>query len=319
MCEEFDAIRLDFSEASLQFMNLTLCLIMFGVALNLRKDDFWNIVRQPKAAFAGLASQFLFLPFLTLVLIWIMKPCPSMALGMFLVASCPGGNLSNFISLMAKGNVALSVSLSAASTLLSIVMTPFSFAFWSQWYPPAAAELQQIVVDPWQVLLTVLLILGLPLVLGMLAAHRFPITTDKINKPIRILSLVLFIGYVVAALVSNWDSFVMYLSAVFLLVFLHNGLALGAGYGFAWSLKLPLADRRTISIETGIQNSGIALVLIFGPIFNGLGGMAVIAALWGIWHLVAGMSLATWWAWRGPGNRAMAASEASSRQNSPIK
>ncbi|MDP5172682.1 MAG: bile acid:sodium symporter family protein [Bacteroidia bacterium] len=298
MCEEFDAVQLAFSAGSLDILNITLCVIMFGVALNLNKEDFVRIVREPKSAFTGLVSQFFLLPLLTLGLVWVLKPCPSMALGMFLVASCPGGNLSNFISLLAKGNVALSVSLSAVSTLLSIVMTPFNFTFWSQWYPPAAEEMQRIAMDPWQILTTVLLILGLPLFLGMFFSHRFPAMAAKVNKPIRVLSLLFFAGYILGALIANWDAFMLYISAVILLVALHNGVALLGGYFFAWVMGLGIRERRTISIETGIQNSGVALVLIFGPIFAGRGGMAIIAALWGIWHLVAGISLATFWSRR---------------------
>lgn len=306
MCEEFDAAQLSFSPESLNILNLTLCVIMFGVALNLKKDDFVLIVKNPRSAITGLISQFLLLPLLTLGLVYVMNPCPTIALGMFLVASCPGGNLSNFISLLAKGNVALSVSLSAASTMLSIVMTPFNFAFWANLYPPAAAELQRIEMDPVDILLTIILILGIPLLLGMLFNNRFPKLTTKINKPIRILSLVFFAGYIVAALIANQEAFVKYIGSIILIVLLHNAVALTGGYLFAMANRLGIRDRRTISIETGIQNSGVALVLIFGPIFEGKGGMAMIAALWGIWHLVAGISLATFWSRKGTGEEVVA-------------
>ena len=307
MCEEFDAAQLSFSPESLNILNLTLCVIMFGVALNLKKDDFVLIVKNPRSAITGLVSQFLLLPLLTLGLVYVMNPCPTIALGMFLVASCPGGNLSNFISLLAKGNVALSVSLSAASTMLSIVMTPFNFAFWANLYEPAAAELQRIAMDPVDILLTIILILGIPLVLGMLFNHRFPKLTAKINKPIRVLSLLFFAGYIVAALIANHEAFVKYIGSIILIVLLHNAIALTGGYAFAMLNRLGIRDRRTISIETGIQNSGVALVLIFGPIFDGKGGMALIAALWGIWHLVAGVSLATFWSRKGTGEEVVAA------------
>lgn len=300
MCEEFDALRLNFSPESLHLLNITLGIIMFGVALNLTMDDFRRIVQQPKAAITGLLSQFLLLPLLTLILVWITRPCPGMALGMFLVASCPGGNVSNFMSLMAKGNVALSVSLSAVSTLASMIMTPLNFAFWSQWYPPAAAELEKIAVDPWSILSSIFLILALPLALGMLFVNRFPKAASRINKPIQMLSLVFFGGYVVAALTANWAVFMQYVGVVITIVAAHNAVALTGGYALASVVRLPISDRRTIAIETGIQNSSIALVLIFGPIFEGRGGMAVIAALWGIWHLLSGTALAALWS-RRPG------------------
>ncbi len=295
MCEEFDAIRLNFSSGSLDILNLTLAFIMFGVALNLKVSDFRLLVRSPRPALIGLVSQFLLLPAFTLILVWILEPCPSIALGMFLVASCPGGNVSNFMSLLAGGNVALSVSLSAVSTLASIVMTPLNFTFWAQWYAPAAQELQLIALDPWAMISTILLILGVPLVLGMLFARRFPRLTQTIDKPIRILSMLIFAGYILGALTSNWHAFVMYVSVVVGFVFLHNAVAMFGGYMWAWANRLDMRDRRTICIETGIQNSGLALVLIFGPVFEGRGGMAIIAALWGVWHLLAGMTMA--WIW----------------------
>lgn len=295
MCEELDAVQLNFSEQGLLILDMTLFIIMFGVALNLKIDDFVAVVRKPRSPLVGLISQFLLLPALTLVLILIIKPCASIALGMFMVAACPGGNISNFMALLAKGNVALSVSLSAIATLLSIVMTPFNFVFWSGFYAPAANILQEIAMDPISIFLKILMILAIPLALGMWTAQKFPNFTSKVIGPIRTLSIVIFGGYIVAALSINFEFFLTYVPVIIGYVFVHNLVALSTGYGFAWINRLDEADRRSITIETGIQNSGIALVLIFGPIFNGLGGMALIAALWGIWHIVAGLSLAGIW------------------------
>lgn len=304
LCEQFDSVRLNFSDTSLLFLDISLAIIMFGVALNLKIEDFQRVVRSPKGPLIGVFSQFLVLPALTLGFVFVMGAmadkgwvtfCPSMALGMFLIAACPGGNVSNFISLLAKGNVALSVSLSAIATLGAIVMTPVNFLFWSQWYAPAAAILQEIAMDPMSIFSKVLLILAIPLVLGMLTASRLPDLTLRITKPIRILSIVIFGGYVVGALAGNWDFAVSYIKYVVLLVFLHNLIALSSGYLLGTLGRLPKADRRSIAIETGIQNSGLGLVLIFGPVFDGLGGMAMVAAMWGIWHLISGITLASVW------------------------
>lgn len=295
MCETFDSETLHFSGESLFFLDLTLFVIMYGVALALKVEDFVRLKEKPFAPIIGLISQFVLLPALTLLLVWILNPCPSMALGMFLVAACPGGNISNFMSLLAKANAALSVSLSAIATLLAIIMTPFNFAFWSGFYPPAQALLSEISLDPVDIFIKILTILGLPLLLGMWTARKFPVFTSKITKPIRTLSIIIFGGYVIGALVLNWSFFTQYILYIIPIVFIHNAVALAGGYSIASISRLPVRDRRTISIETGIQNSGLALVLIFGPIFNGLGGMAMIAALWGIWHIVAGLSVATVW------------------------
>ncbi|MEM7371528.1 MAG: bile acid:sodium symporter family protein [Bacteroidota bacterium] len=304
LCEQFDSVRLNFSETSLMFLDISLAIIMFGVALNLKVEDFQRVIKQPKAPLIGVLSQFLILPALTLGFVLILGAlgdagwgvfCPSMALGMFLVAACPGGNVSNFISLLAKGNVALSVSLSAIATLGAIVMTPINFLFWSQWYEPAASILREIDMDPVSIFVKILLILAIPLAIGMLTASRFPGFTAKITKPIRILSIVIFGGYIIGALAGNWDFVVTYVKYVILIVFFHNIIALSCGYFLGSLGKLPRADRRSIAIETGIQNSGLGLVLIFGPVFDGMGGMAMVAAMWGIWHLISGISLASVW------------------------
>jgi BASS family bile acid:Na+ symporter len=301
MCEELDGLQLNFSESNLLLLDLSLAFIMFGVALNLNVEDFKRVWQHPKKALTGVFSQFLILPALTFVFVWVLKPCPSIALGMILVAACPGGNLSNFICLLARGNVALSVSLTAIASVLSVVMTPFNFTFWASLYPPAAELLfGEIQMDLGSIFLKIFLILGLPLAMGMMVATRFPKITAKITKPIRVLSLIIFASYIVGALAANWEYVVDYVQYVILIVFFHNVIALSTGYGTAWLMRLPEFDRRSISIETGIQNAGVALVLIFGEIFNGLGGMAMIAALWGIWHLLAGSALAAFWSRREP-------------------
>ncbi len=294
MHESLDQVQLDFSPESLFFLNIVLGFIMFGVALELKLDDFRQILIKPKGPIVGVISQFILLPALTFCLIWLMKVEASMALGMILVAACPGGNISNFISLLAKGNVALSVTLTAIATLLAIVMTPFNFTFWGSLYPPSAKILTKISLDPIEMFTTVLFLLGIPLILGMWTTHQFPQLTKKIIKPIKILSIIIFAAFVVVALYNNFGYFLEYIHIIILIVFLHNAIAFIGGYGFAKLLGLDQASARSITIETGIQNSGLALVLIFG-FFGGLGGMALIAAWWGIWHIVTGLSLAFVW------------------------
>jgi len=232
----------------------------------------------------------------------ILKPTPAVALGMILVAACPGGNISNFISGFAKGNVALSVTLTAIATLAAIFMTPFNFAFWGKLYAKSHPLLRPIEIDPIQMFQTVFILLGIPLILGMIFAYKFPNTTKKILKPINIFSIVFFLGFVVAALANNLSYFLKYIHLIIAIVFIQNGLGLLGGYYYSKILKLPEVDQRTISIETGIQNSGLGLVLIFNPkIFPPdlqLGGMAFIAAWWGIWHILSGLGLAYYWSRR---------------------
>ena len=167
-------------------------------------------------------------------------------------------------------------------------------------YTPAEELLQVISVETWKMIKTVLLLLGLPLILGMWTAHRFPLFTARITKTVKVLSLIFFAGFVVVALSNNFSYFLDYIEYVILIVFVHNLIGLFGGYSLAFLARLPVEDRRSISIETGIQNSGIALVLIFN-FFDGIGGMAIIAAWWGIWHIIAGLSLAVLWSKRPTG------------------
>lgn len=291
---ELDAIRLNFSPNDLLLLNLALALIMYGVALDLKFSDFKYLAKNPKVFFLGVFSQFLLLPFLTWILIWIMAPPPSVALGMFLVASCPGGNVSNFLSNLAGGNTALSVSLTGFSSSISIITTPLNFALWAGFYGPTADLLQEISLDYGDVFITVALILGAPLILGLLTRQYFPDFTKKASKILKPLSIVIFGAFVVIAFLGNLDLFLAYISMIFLWVLAHNLVALSAGYFTGKAFKMPLPDVKTLTIETGIQNSGLGLVLIF-TYFDGLGGMAIITAWWGIWHLISGMTIASMW------------------------
>jgi BASS family bile acid:Na+ symporter len=133
-----------------------------------------------------------------------------------------------------------------------------------------------------------------PALLGMMVARQFPGFAAWARKPFRILSLVVFAAFVIGALAANWDYFLGYVHRVVIGVFLLNALGLLVGYAAARLAGLPERDRRAVSIEVGIQNSGLGLVLVFN-FFGGLGGMAITAAWWGIWHILAGLSLATWW------------------------
>ncbi|MCB2207510.1 MAG: bile acid:sodium symporter family protein [Bacteroidetes bacterium] len=302
-----DHVRLNFSPESLHMLNIALAFIMFGVALEIKLDHFKKILLHPKSAIIGALSQFVLLPFLTFLLVIALSKflSPTMALGMILVAACPGGNISNFISSLARANVALSVSLTAIATLLAIFLTPLNFAFWGKLavnfyaHSDSSALLRPIEIDAFQMYQTVFILLGIPLILGILINTRFPLFTLKIVRPIKRLSIIIFVAIVVMALANNFDHFLGAIEYVFLIVLLHNAIALGAGYLMGTVFKRLPADRKTISIETGIQNSGLALVLIFNPkIFPPemeLGGMAIIAAWWGIWHILAGLGIAGLW------------------------
>lgn len=292
--EDLDQLQINFGEDSLLLMNVSLAVIMFGVALEIKLSDFKYIWTKPKTFFLGIVSQFLLLPFLTFLLVLLIKPTPSVALGMFLVAACPGGNISNFLTNYAKGNAAISVSLTAFATLSSILLTPFNFALWSGMYAPSALLLKSISLDYGDVFETVALILGIPLILGIYINQNKPKIAHKMASILKPLSVVIFISIVIVAFYSNFDLFIKVIGWVFGLVLVHNLVALGSGYSLSKIFGLNLEDTKTITIETGIQNSGLALILIFNY-FDGLGGMSIIAGWWGIWHIISGLTIATLW------------------------
>jgi BASS family bile acid:Na+ symporter len=302
---DIDLVRLNFNPQTLFALNCVLGFVMFGVALELKAGDFRQALRTPRALVIGLLGHHVVFPAFTFLLVLLLQPRPSIALGMILVSSCPAGNISNFLTHFARGNTALSVSISTLSTLAAIVMTPANIAFWGAQYGPAQPILRQVAVNPLEMLVHVLLLLGLPLAAGLYVSRRCPGFTERARKPMKFLSLGFFLLFVVAALGANWTAFVRYVGTVVGVVFLHNACALATGYALAYFGRLPERDRRAVSIECGIQNSGLGLILIFN-FFDGLGGMAVVAAWWGIWHIVAGLTLATAWNRRLPPSAAAA-------------
>ncbi len=157
-------------------------------------------------------------------------------------------------------------------------------------------------MSPWQVLGTIVVLLAIPTVLGMGVAHRYPRFALRARRAFRVLSLLFFAAFVLGALLANSEFFVEYVPRVAVFVFLLNALALAVGYYTAKLARLPEADRRAVSFEVGIQNAGFGLALVFN-FFGGLGGMAIVAAWWGVWHLLAGTALAAWWRRRPPAGR----------------
>ncbi|MGJ8668991.1 MAG: bile acid:sodium symporter family protein [Oceanococcus sp.] len=292
-----DTITLNFSPQSLQLLNVVLGIVVFGIAIDLKIEDFKRVLLMPRAVVAGLAAQFLLLPAATFLLIQILRPAPEFALGMLLVSSCPGGNISNFVTHISRGNSALSVSMTAISSLAAIIMTPLNFSFWGQLDPELAPLLQEVALSFGAMFKMVAIMLGLPLALGMLIAAKQAKLASTLRTPLRWFSFLAFFGFVIAASANNLDAFRLYLGLVIGLVATHNLLAFCCGYSLARLCRLPPADTRAVTVEVGIQNSGLGLILIFN-FFGGMGGMALIAAAWGIWHIFSGSLLAAFWSRR---------------------
>lgn len=307
-----DAIDVTMNGGS-TLLNVVLALVMFGVALGIKPSTFVDIIKNPKSIITGIICQILLLPALTLCLIIACGELisPMIALGMILVASCPGGNVSNFITSLSRGNSELSVSLTAFNTAACIFTTPINFAFWGKLYLNFAnnhsiGELPELQIPFWEIFQSIVIIMGIPLVLGMLCGQYLPKVTKLLKKPLQYLSIAVFIAMVVLIFVGNFDAFMRCIKYIFLIVFIHNLLALGIGFGSSTILKLPYKDRRTLTIETGIQNSGLGLILLLNPnifpetgVWANNGGMLVITAWWGVWHIISGLTLAYLWKVRG--------------------
>jgi len=237
--ETLDTVKIHFDSQGLWVLNIALAIIMFGVALGISLDDFKHLLKQPKLVLIGVLCQFILLPLVTFLLVVLIKPQPSIALGMFMVAACPGGNISNFITHLAKGNTALSISLTAFATFLAMFMTPFNFSFYSGWYPPTASILKTVELDSFQLIQLVFLILGVPLFFGMLVRSKYPSVAFKLSKLLKPLSILIFIVIVTIAFSNNIDVFNNYIHHVLAIGIAHNLIALLLGFVVAkglWSM-----------------------------------------------------------------------------------
>ena len=271
-------------------LGVTLAIMMFSVALGLKPGHFRFFRDSPKLFFVGIVCQLVVLPLMTLGLCMLFVPAPSIALGMILVACCPGGNVSNLLVLLSKGDTALSVSLTATSSLVAAFLTPISIAFWSGLYAPTAELLSNIDFNTGSFLLQTLAILAVPLILGMVFAHYLPKRAHTIRKPLVLLSTTGLIVIAVFAVAKHWGSFFLIGFSVIGLVIIHNGAAFLIGYLFSRLVGAGLAARRAITYEVGIQNAGLGIVILLTQM-EGVGGAAIVIGLWGTWHMIAGLML----------------------------
>jgi len=295
--DALDTFQLNIGTASEVGLAVILAMMMFAVALGLRPSSFSFFKTQPKLYFTGLFTQIIALPLLTVLLCFIMKPHPSIALGMILIACCPGGNSSNLIALFARANTALSVSLTATSSVFAAFMTPISILFWSNLYPPARVLMTEINIDSAAFLIQTLIVLALPLLLGMLFRHLAPRTAQRIQNPLAILSALALLAIIIITTTRLFPVFMVLGIGIFFIVLPHNILAFTLGNLAGRAIKTDTASRRALTIEVGIQNTGLGMVILLTQ-FSGIGGASAVAGLWGLWHLIGGCSLAIFWRWR---------------------
>ncbi|WP_306643732.1 bile acid:sodium symporter family protein [Sanyastnella coralliicola] len=278
-------VQVNFNEDSLIMLNACIAFIMFSVALHLRWENLRYVFSNPRGVIVGLVSQLLFLPILTIFLILIIKPSPAMAAGMLLLCACPGGNVSNFFSLVGRGNIELSITLTTISSFSSVFMTPILFVAMSSMV--LNDEQGSFSLPFMDSLITIGWVILIPAITGMLFARWKPAIADKIKRPLQSISMLILTVFIVIAVKNNWEVFTSVHPSNLLWVILHNGLAFFGAFGLATLLKRPKQDRLTIGLETSTQNTGLGLMIVFN-FFDANPIIAVILAFWGTWHMVSG-------------------------------
>lgn len=307
-----DDVLLNFTPGTILILNVVLGLIMLGIALDTAPSDFKIVAKKPKPFVIAILAQLVILPAVTFGLTLILPISASMALGMILVACCPPGNISQVLTHRSGGNVALSVSMTAVGNFLYIVAMPLSIAFWGSLHPTASELLEVISLDAGQMLLDIFLIIGLPFLVGLALRAKFPRFARRVQPFVKWFSLIALMGFIVGALAGNWSIFVMFLGIIVLVVTIHDAVALAIGYGTAVVGGLATPERKAMTFETGIRNAGLGLGLVFA-FFDGLGGMAIVAGWWGIWDMIAGLGVASLWAWHTTRRTGSAKGDASGR------
>lgn len=287
---QLDSFTLELGQGSETAFTLTLFVMMLAVALRLKPSHFRLVLAAPMVYFVGLFAQIILLPLITLALCFVLEPSSSVALGMILVACCPGGNVSNLLVLLARGDIALSFSLTTTSSVMAAFVTPVSILFWSSLYPPTSELLQTIDFDPITFLFKTALVLGLPFVVGLWLNTKAPSISEAIRKPLAVLSSLVLVLIIALAIQKYSNQLVLVLGSVLGIVVLHNALAFSVGYVASRFVQANPAARRALVFEVGIQNSGLAIVIILGEL-GAMGGTAAVAGVWGVWHLMAGLVL----------------------------
>ncbi len=302
--QQLDTLTINFNRTGNWLLMLFMAVVMYGVALGLKPQFFRGVFNRPRALFIGLACQWLIFPFVTFLLCVLSHSFvpPIVAMGLILVASCPGGAVSNFMTSYAKGNAELSVLMSTVTTLGAPIFTPINYAIWGGLYTKymdaaAGNVLRTLQVPPTQIALTVIVIIGIPVLLGLITVKFAPNASARLKDIMRYLSIVVFLCVAGMMMSQNFILFKENIGYVFIIVLIHNLVGFGVGYAASTVGKTPVKDRRAVTLETGIQNSGLGLLLLFNtgifPPEIAKGGMAFVTAWWGVWHIISGLLLST--------------------------
>ena len=282
-----DSLRIVLDPIGQAGVAVALMLVMFGVALGLRVNDFRVLAAEPRLYIGGVAAQIIVLPAVTFVLIHLIAPPPSIALGMIVVACCPGGSVSNLLTYLSQGDVAVSVALTATSSMLAALLTPTLTLFWAQAYEPTASLLASLDVNPLLFIGQTTLLLAIPLVIGMTVAAKAPDIAERMRKKTTFVGAAVLSGTIIYGIVYFYPVLWPAVGLLAGITVVHNTAAFATGAAVGWVLTRRTAARRALTFEIGIQNSGLALIILLTQL-KGVGGAAAIAAVWGVWHLIAG-------------------------------
>ncbi len=270
--------------AQTAWINPLLMVVMFGMGLTLKTEDFRYVFRHPRNILLGCVSQFTIMPLLAFALGKAFHLDTALLAGVILVGACPGGTASNVITYLSGGDVALSVGMTSVNTLLAPILTPaIAYLFLHT----------SVAVDVWSMFLSIVQVVIVPIALGLLLNHCFGRHTQRAAKVLPLIS-VLAICLIVMAVVSNNAEQILSTGTVVLsVVVLHNLLGYVCGFGLGKLLKLDTAKTKALSIEIGMQNSGLATSLA-GTAFPSLAMATVPGAVFSVWHNISGAILANW-------------------------
>lgn len=264
------------------YINTLLGIIMFGMGLTLRAHDFVVVFTKPKSVIVGILAQFIIMPSLAFVLVKIFNLPPELAIGVILVGTCPGGTSSNVITYLSKGDVALSVGITSCTTILAPIVTPLLTLLFAG---------QGINVNGWGMFLSIVQVVIVPIVVGIIVNRLFGKFAQDLVTVLPVISIAGISAIVAAVVAANSAKIMSVGVTIMLVVILHNVLGYLLGLGAAKLFKFNPAQCRAISIEVGMQNSGLATSLATTH-FAAYPLAAVPGAMFSVWHNVSGAIMA---------------------------
>ena len=264
------------------WVNYLLMVIMFGMGLTMKPKDFALVFKRPKDVLIGCAAQFIIMPALAFGLCKLFDLDPALAAGVVLVGTCPGGTASNVITYFAKGDVALSVSMTSVNTLLAPIFTPAITYLLLQ---------TTVKVDVWSMVISILQVIILPIALGFIINHFFGKITEKIVVILPMISTIAICMIVASVVSHNAEKIYTSGALILIVVILHNLLGYACGFGLGKALRLTPQKTKALSVEIGMQNSGLATSLA-NSAFSNLAMATVPGAIFSVWHNISGAILA---------------------------